>query len=496
MGSINHSDIDPTSNCMTGVTSSKCRFDLFRNIPPGGEKTVQFDARIHATSERESDAESIILLMRDGDDLLTVYVNSKEVQKNSWETARTSTIESILRISGTLAPAGKHPEAEQAIRSSSNVLPNVVTASSLTMISLAVDGLVNRSLGQLKLNERLNNKVLDMRSAARGAVFGLMSGIWELSVEFCLSQGLMWLSTPNIIGYKAPGDNDYFPVTYFDHAQASLAQTSEYHHQMALSMDFLPGIFEIRTMCRREHQISKRRLAEFTSLEIIFAIQNHWTEVLDKADAFTIFVIGQLQKRPRFQHLTSLARKMYSSAGNFKLGVNEKGQVPRLTFKEAKMILKEQSGSSTYDMHGDLTSEDEAILGRLMRSNPPAPHPQSDVFVVTEYPTSIRGLQVCPSSTDPDLTNSGDLILCGQETASLWQYQHSSEAIRAAMRAKNPPADPDSDMFKPWISAFDAGIYPHGTFGYGLNRLLQGYLGMDDVHETVLFPRDANTLIP
>jgi aspartyl/asparaginyl-tRNA synthetase len=33
-------------------------------------------------------------------------------------------------------------------------------------------------------------------------------------------------------------------------------------------------------------------------------------------------------------------------------------------------------------------------------------------------------------------------------------------------------------------------------FTVGLNRLVQGFLGLSDVRETVLFPRDAGRLAP
>jgi aspartyl-tRNA synthetase len=36
----------------------------------------------------------------------------------------------------------------------------------------------------------------------------------------------------------------------------------------------------------------------------------------------------------------------------------------------------------------------------------------------------------------------------------------------------------------------------HGGLGVGVNRLLQGFLGLGDVREVTLFPRDVNRLAP
>lgn len=67
---------------------------------------------------------------------------------------------------------------------------------------------------------------------------------------------------PQIVSYNIEGDNDYFPVSYYGHQNAWLAQTAEFHQQMAMSMD-MPRVFEVRSMFRAENdQNSKRRLAE------------------------------------------------------------------------------------------------------------------------------------------------------------------------------------------------------------------------------------------
>lgn len=81
---------------------------------------------------------------------------------------------------------------------------------------------------------------------------------------------LRWVSTPHLVSYKIDGDDDYFPVSYFDRKNVWLAQTAEFHQQMALSMDFA-RVFEVRSMFRAENDPnSKRRLAE------VSRILSHW----------------------------------------------------------------------------------------------------------------------------------------------------------------------------------------------------------------------------
>lgn len=100
------------------------------------------------------------------------------------------------------------------------------------------------------------------------------------------------------------------------------------------------------------------------------------------------------------------------------------------------------------------------------------------------------------SDTDEGKSNTFDVILRGQENCSGGQTIHEPTALRAAMRARSPSLDPDSPRWKSYIGAFEAGSPPQGSYGIGLNRLVQGFLGLSDIHEAALFPRDVSRLNP
>lgn len=80
------------------------------------------------------------------------------------------------------------------------------------------------------------------------------------------------------------------------------------------------------------------------------AIEHHWHEMIEVVEAYFIFVIRGLQERGKFQHLIPLAKRLYSSAGDFKLGVNpNNNSLPRVSFTQAKRLLREQGGIETRD---------------------------------------------------------------------------------------------------------------------------------------------------
>ena len=56
--------------------------------------------------------------------------------------------------------------------------------------------------------------------------------------------------------------------------------------------------------------------------------------------------------------------------------------------------------------------------------------------------------------------------------------------------------DPTAEGFKYYLQAFQFGLPPHGGFGMGLERLVQKIIGLNNVKEATLFPRDINRLAP
>jgi aspartyl/asparaginyl-tRNA synthetase len=56
--------------------------------------------------------------------------------------------------------------------------------------------------------------------------------------------------------------------------------------------------------------------------------------------------------------------------------------------------------------------------------------------------------------------------------------------------------DPKAPGFKYFLQAMKAGMPPHGGFGMGLERLTEKIVGLKNVKEATLFPRDINRLAP
>ena len=84
----------------------------------------------------------------------------------------------------------------------------------------------------------------------------------------------------------------------------------------------------------------------------------------------------------------------------------------------------------------------------------------------------------------------------GQEIVSGAQRIHDPEDLAKRMRGMDPPLDPESEGFRHYVQAFKDGCAPHGGAGFGLNRLTMLYLGLPNVRQATLFPRDPVRLVP
>jgi len=88
---------------------------------------------------------------------------------------------------------------------------------------------------------------------------------------------------------------------------------------------------------------------KFTMLELVFNLQNDWTEILELADNLLVSLVRSLQEREKYNALTQVAKRLYPLAGTFKLGLNKSGKLIRVTFSDAKAILRDSLGYQSND---------------------------------------------------------------------------------------------------------------------------------------------------
>ena len=110
---------------------------------------------------------------------------------------------------------------------------------------------------------------------------------------------------------------------------------------------------------------------------------------------------------------------------------------------------------------------------------------------VTEFPLSSRPFYTHPAH-DGVHAAGFDLLLRGVEGTTGGQRLHRRADLEAALNARGIANAP----FQSHLKMFDLGMPPHGGLAIGLERLTCQVLGLKNIREAALYPRDLNRLEP
>jgi len=135
------------------------------------------------------------------------------------------------------------------------------------------------------MKTRLDNRILDLRTPGKQAIFRIQGAVCQLFREYCYANEFTEIHTPKLIGGASEGGSNVFKLDYFGKS-ACLAQSPQLYKQMAIMGDF-QKVFEIGHVFRAENSHTHRHLCEFTGLDIEMTIKENYHEIMDTmADMF------------------------------------------------------------------------------------------------------------------------------------------------------------------------------------------------------------------
>lgn len=212
----------------------------------------------------------------------------------------------------------------------------------------------------------------------------------------------------------------------------------------------------------------------------------HYHEVLDFAEKMIVFMVENLLSSYKAE--IEVIKKYFPKAGDFKI---KDGKALRLKYFDGVKLLKD-AGSNVTEQESfitDLTTAQEKQLGKIIREKY-----DTDFYVLDEFPMVVRPFYTKAHPSDPNLSNSYDFFMRGEEIMSGAQRINDAAELEASMRDKG--VDPSSEGFQDYVDAFRQGCRPHAGGGLGLNRIVQFFLGLPNVRQATAFPRDPQRLRP
>ncbi len=324
----------------------------------------------------------------------------------------------------------------------------------------------------LNLETVLDHRSISLRAPKRLAIFRLQSAILESFSAALRKMEFTEIKSSKLVSSGTEGGSNLFYLDYFGKA-AFLAQSPQFYKQILVGTG-LERVFEIGPVFRAEPHNTSRHLNEYTSLDFEMGFIDDENDVMDTEAE----VIGQI-----IEHLANHCRYIFDLYGQ---QIPQAAEIPRLPLQDAGRILTEQFSVQERIFH-DLSPAEEKQLWQWAREE----H-GSDFLFITRYPAKKRPVYTMPCPENPTLTRSFDLLFRGLEITTGGQRIHDYRQLEDNMRKFGlDPAD-----FKDYLECFRYGMPPHGGLAIGLERLTMQLLGLDNVREASLFPRDKERLRP
>ena len=324
---------------------------------------------------------------------------------------------------------------------------------------------------EVNLDTYLDYLPYTLRSDKSQATFKVQAEIVKAYREFLNSEGFTEFQAPKLVGNDAEGGAEVFEVKYLYDRKASLATSPQLYKQIMVGA--LERVFSIGNVYRAEKHATSRHLSEYTSMDVEFGFIKDHTDIMDLENKLMAYIC---------EHLKKNCENEFKLMGAEIPNVPE--TIPRLKLREAQKLIFEKTGKDKQH-EPDLEPEDERWLCEWSKQE----H-NSDFCFVTHYPVLKRPFYIYEDENDKGFTKSFDLLFRGVEITTGGQRRHDYDSLIEGINNKklNP------DLFSFYLQAFKYGMPPHGGWGMGLERLTAKFLGLQNVKEATLFPRDINRI--
>ena len=327
------------------------------------------------------------------------------------------------------------------------------------------------------------------------AVFAVRNELSFAIHKYFHSHGYKYMDTPILTGSDCEGAGEMFRVTtqpwnanykneeeYFADdffgAKAGLTVSGQLEGEIAAMG--LGKIYTFGPTFRAEHSNTTRHAAEFWQIEpeVCFADLH---DIIEIAEDFIKNIIKEvIDNCP--EELAFFNERSENGLLEKLRGVINSDFI-KLKYTDAVEILKKSGKEFKYPVEWgcDLQTEHERYLTEEYFKKP--------VFV-TDYPADIKAFYMkqnpdgkTVAATDLLVPGIGEIIGCSEREADLVK-------LKNAMAKRNMPLE----SYTAYLDTRKFGSVPHSGFGLGFERILMYITGVQNIRDTLLFPRTVGSL--
>ena len=420
---------------------------LARDVPAHEGQTITVAGWVHRI--RELGSVSFVVL-RDRSGIVQIVYEGKVEQ----------TLESVIEVSGACAANEKAPGGFEV-----RAVETKLLARAEPDLPLSVNG----SLDEVSLDALLDHRLVSLRNPKVRHIFHVQSEIIRAFGEFMRSEDFTEIKTSKLIGTGTEGGTGLFEVQYFEDS-VYLAQSPQFYKQ-AMVASGLERVFEIGTAYRAEKHDTPRHLNEYVSLDVEMGFIESESDLMD----IEVRILAAI-----FEAVSAAHADILEEYGQPLPSREALEKIPRISHDDAKTIIKDRTGKRAFEINPE---------GERELCNWAAEEHGVEAVFVYGFPRRKRPFYTYP---DGQKTKSFDLLFRGLEITTGGKRINEYEMLLETLPKFNLTPEGMAD----YLEIFKYGCPPHGGFAIGLERLTQKILGLENVKQASLFPRDRKRTRP
>lgn len=324
------------------------------------------------------------------------------------------------------------------------------------------------------LDTLLDNRVIGLRNLQEQTIFKVQAKVLEAAREYFIQNGFIEMNTPKLLAEATEGGAEVFKLDYFG-KEATLAQSAQFYKQIMVGV--FERVFETNPTYRAEPSATTRHMTEYITIDAEMGFIE-FDELLTFASGFLNHIVDRVWEA----YGDELKKWNATKPALIK-------DFPRLTMHQVHELYSKANNTDTTN-EKDLTPDEEKWICDYAKKNL-----DSEAVFVTEWPASSMKFYHRKNADNPELADRSDLLFRGIEIATVPMRENRYDVLVEQLKTI-AHGDPEHPGYKQYLMAFKYGLPPHGGFGWGLERTVEKLIGLSNVKEATLFPRDINRLSP
>lgn len=323
---------------------------------------------------------------------------------------------------------------------------------------------------EVELPTLLDHRALSFRHPRIQAIFKVQAVVIDAFRQALIAKDFLEFQAPSIINAVPEGGAEVFQVEYFD-KKAYLSQSPQLYKSLLTTA--FERVFSVNQIFRAEPSSTTRHLTEATSLDVELNFIESWTEILDLQEHVIRHIFAEVEKR---------CKKELALYGATTPQMSDK--FPILKLREAQEIIYQRTGRDCRE-EKDLSPDDEREICAWAKEEK-----GSDLVYISHFLTKKKPFYVQPDPADPEYALSVDLLCRGVEWSSGGQRLNDYQIILQNVKEWGLKEE-DISLY---LQAFKYGSPQLGGFALGAERITMHILGLKNIREASMFPRDMERI--